>query len=93
MQETYHFQARKNQRGIKNSWIDIVINYGDICGDKIVFGQKQVNRLLEKGCSNKFRKELLKISDKKGLVVVFENDVLITVYQINKNIQKIRKAS
>ena len=46
--------------------------------DKVVLDRKNISKLIKE--IDPYRKNLLKIMDKRGLVVVVNNDTLITTY-------------
>ncbi len=80
---TYHAEVRINQRGITKEMIELALDYGRFVKDKVVFGKREIKKML-----NKFRKskemksKLLKIMDKGGIVVVIDNDI-ITAYKLH----------
>jgi len=79
MFQTKHFKERKKQRGVSDRMIDLVIQYGELRKDKVILGKKNTGLLLHDLKNHK--SELLKILDKGGLVVVVQEDTMITTYQ------------
>lgn len=81
---TEHGMARMNQRGITREMIEIVLEYGDYIQDKVVLNSKKLKKLVQKVSGN-LKSKLLKILDKGGLVLVLSDDnALITTYNHNK---------
>lgn len=78
MKWTIHAQQRMNQRGINREMMELVMEYGKIDLDKRVLGRKDYQFLLAR--MQKQMKVLKKIIDKGGIVVIAENDNLITTY-------------
>lgn len=78
MIKTKHIIDRMNQRGINSKMIELVLEYGVVKKDKIILDKKNLSKVLKE--IDYFRKDLLKVMDKKGLVVVADNEYLITTY-------------
>jgi ribosomal protein S8 len=78
MQSTVHLGTRMNQRGISLAMVNLVLEYGEIQQDKAVLGRKAAEQLLAR--MQREMKELKKIVDKGGVVVVSANDAIITTY-------------
>lgn len=81
MYETKHIKRRARQRGITNEMIALTLEYGQRKGDKIKLGTRHIRKLLH--THKELKPQLLKIMDKGGLVVVFSELALITVYRWN----------
>lgn len=81
MKTTMHLKQRMSQRGINREMIDLVLNYGRIEQDKYILGRKEAQTLL--GSFQRMEKELKKVLDKGGVVVVAKDDALITTYTYN----------
>lgn len=82
MQISLHARQRMSQRGITREIVDMVLEHGEVCQGKAVLGQKEAKALL-----NKLQREmrvLKKILDKGGVIVVEENDTVITTYNYNQ---------
>jgi RNase P protein component len=76
---TVHAQQRMSQRGINREMVELVLNYGRIEQDRYIIGRKEAQTLL---CSfQRMEKELKKVLDKGGVVVVAKDDALITTYR------------
>ena len=75
---TNHVLARMSQRGISKKLIDLVCEYGNKRGDKLILNRKTTQRVIKE--IDSMRKELLRIMDKGGVTIVFNNDILITAY-------------
>ena len=74
MHRTKHIEKRMAQRGISKAMIELVLNYGEDAGDKVVLGRRAAQRLLED-----FR-TLIKIVDKGGVTIVTQGEAMITAY-------------
>lgn len=81
MQETKHVLQRMNQRGITKEMVNVVLDYGESIQDKAVLGKKDAQRLIKE--MQKTMKVLQKICDKGGVVVVAQEDTIITTYNRN----------
>ena len=75
---TNHVLARMSQRGISKKLIDLVCEYGNERGDKLILNRKTTQRVIKE--IDSMKKELLRIMDKGGVTIVFNNDILITAY-------------
>lgn len=81
MKKTKHIDKRMNQRGITQDMIDFTLNFGEITNDKWFTNKKILQesiRQLEQQI--KTAKRLL---DKGGIVVVSEDESLITAYHFD----------
>jgi len=78
---TRHAHKRMGQRGITLRLINVVREYGVQRGDKSMLGRQNVDDLLQD--LDKLRKDLLKIRDKGGIVVVESNEAVITTYRLD----------
>jgi len=78
MYETTHINQRVRQRGITNRMIELTLEFGDVQADKIRLGTRRIKKLLR--THKELKKDLLKILDKGGLVVVASGSALITAY-------------
>ena len=83
MLTTKHCLARMSQRGLPKRLIDIVIEYGNSNGDKLILNKKTTQKMIDE--IDNIRKDLLKVMDKGGVTVVIDNELLITTYNLNKN--------
>jgi len=81
MSKTRHIEQRMSQRGIKQSMIDLVLNFGIPQGDKVVLNRKAIDCVLNE--LEKLKKDALKMREKGGLVVVEVDDCLLTTYALN----------
>jgi hypothetical protein len=70
-----------SQRGITGSMLDVVLRFGIPQGDRIHFGRKAVDAALKE--LDELRRQLLKVRDKGGLVVVEEGGILLTTYRLD----------
>ena len=78
MIKTKYLIDRMNQRGISPKMIELVLEYGVNKKDKIILDKKNLSGLLKE--IDSYRKDILKVMDKNGLVVVAVDDCLITTY-------------
>ena len=78
MIKTTHLLERISQRGIKSRMLMLVIEFGKHKRDKYILDKKNVGKLIEE--LNILKQELMKISDKGGVIVVSDNGVVITAY-------------
>jgi len=81
MYETFHINKRLRQRGITNRMIELTLEFGEVQADKIRLGTRRIKKLLR--THKELKKDLLKILDKGGLVVVSSGATLITAYNWN----------
>ena len=81
MNYTQHADRRMNQRGISKKMTDLVLQYGKIEQDKRVLNNKDAKKLLQQ-LQDEIR-IIMKIIDKGGMVVVSEEDSVITTYKYN----------
>lgn len=81
MRLSEHFKQRLSQRGIKHSMMNLVLQFGKQSGDKCVLNRKAIDALLTE--LEKVKKDVLKMRERGGVVVVKVDDTLITGYGIN----------
>lgn len=82
---THHAIKRIRQRGISDEMIYLVLEFGDYVKDKVILNSKKLNQLIKRIKETDLKSKLLKILDKGGLIVVLsEDDILITAYNCNK---------
>ena len=79
---TKHALQRMNQRGITKNMIELALDYGKFVKDKVILSRKEIKKIIKKYPD--LKSKLLKLFDSKGLVVVFDNDYIITVYKPQK---------
>lgn len=82
MHKTKHIQQRMSQRGVSRDMVEYVLDNGKPENSKYIFGRKDALARLE-GLQREERL-LKKILDKGGVVVVAENNALITTYNLDK---------
>ena len=78
MNTTKHLMDRMNQRGIHGNMVKLALDHGKMIKDKIILDKKQTQKLIDD--IDMWRKDLLKILDKNGLVVIVSNNTIITTY-------------
>ena len=84
MNETLHINQRVRQRGITKRMIELTLEFGEVQADKIRLGSRRIKKLLKQHkVSQDLKRDLLKILDKGGLVVVASGSALITAYNWN----------
>lgn len=81
MFETHHINQRVRQRGITKRMIELTLEFGEVQADKIRLGSRRIKKILR--THKELKKDLLKILDKGGLVVVVSGGTLITAYNWN----------
>lgn len=77
-----HCQARMSQRGLSKRLLDLVLEYGNGKGDKLILNRKTTQAIIDELDAKK--KQLLKVMDKGGVTVVIQDDRYITTYNTNK---------
>jgi hypothetical protein len=82
MKKTNHFVSRMEQRGIKNDLVELTLAYGHDEGDKTILNRKEALGLIDE--LNQFKKTILRAVEKRGVVVVSDNGVLLTTYNYSK---------
>lgn len=81
MKTTNHVLARMSQRGITKRILEMVFEFGDCDnGDKIILNRKTGQKVLAE--IDQLRKDLLKLIDKGGVVLVTDGGSLITTYNV-----------
>jgi hypothetical protein len=88
MKKTRHFEVRQNQRGVSDHMLDLILEFGDTLGDRVYLDKKKVEKLIDE--MRRFDKELKRISDKNGIIVVIEDDSMITTFPIYKRIHRMK---
>lgn len=83
MDKTYHFGLRRNQRGISQAMVELVLEYGKCHQDKAILGRKDAAELLAK--MQQDMRILKKILDKGGVVVVASDNALVTTYNYKQS--------
>lgn len=81
MARTRHLHQRMGQRGVTSRLVDLTSQYGTDTGDRVVLDRKNVEELL--AGLEAFRKDLLKIHEKGGLVVIESGEAQITAYRLD----------
>ena len=85
MPKTKHYQSRIQQRGIKETTIQLAQELGQVYGDKFILGKKEIKHELKN--IRQREKNLLKALDQGGVVVVQAEGVLVTAYQIDSSLR------
>ena len=70
-----------SQRGITDRMVEVVSEFGMVQGDKLILDRKNIDALMVR--MDGLRKDLVKLRDKGGLVVVEADDVCITTYNVD----------
>jgi hypothetical protein len=78
MRHSKHIGSRMNERGISKAMIELALTYGRCELDKYILDRHEVDRRLEE--LNREKGLLLKVRDKGGVVVVANDNTLITAY-------------
>ena len=79
MAKTRHFHKRMGQRGVTQCMVDLVCKYGVEIGDKKMLDRRNIDELLQG--VDVFRKKLINLRDKGGIVIIEVDDALITAYR------------
>ena len=80
---TKHAKQRMNQRGIKQSMIDLTLEHGEFDHkNRCVLNKKTAIQVMED--LKVTLKTVMKVIDKGGLVVVEESGRVVTTYNYNK---------
>ncbi|WP_299314481.1 hypothetical protein [uncultured Halomonas sp.] len=82
---------RMGQRGINERLVEITSQYGTDHGDRIVLSRKNAEELL--AGLDALRKDLIKIQEKGGIVVVESGETQVTVYRVDSFDRKKKKAT
>lgn len=81
MSRTRHLHQRMGQRGVTERMLQVVLGFGVCHGDKLTLDRGNIDQLM---CAmDKLKKDLLKVRDKGGLVVVEAGGSAITTYRAN----------
>lgn len=85
---TFHAHQRMNARGISKSMIELVMQYGQIKGEKYFLNRKHIQCLLEEIDSQqrslqRLRAKMIKLIDKGGVTVVIDNEKILTLYDFD----------
>ncbi|WP_245601126.1 DUF4258 domain-containing protein [Ignatzschineria larvae DSM 13226] len=78
MQLSRHIDQRMNQRGITKEMVELTLEYGEIDNDRWVLNRKGVETMIES--LEKQLRTARKLRDKGGIVVVAEDNTLVTTY-------------
>lgn len=81
MAKTRHLHKRMSQRGITSRMLDVVGDFGVVQGDKRILDRNNIDALMRS--MDGLRKDLIRLRDKGGVVVVEVDDVQITTYNID----------
>lgn len=81
MHKTQHFDARMNQRGITKEMVDLALAWGEVDGERITLDQKSCREI--GNALKMMAKKIDLLGQKGGVVLVQENDALITTYRAN----------
>lgn len=81
MKLTKHVQKRMNTRGITKEMIDFTLNFGEIKGDGWMVNRKALQELI-KDLEHQM-KTAKKLLDKGGIIVIAEDNALLTTYHVD----------
>lgn len=81
MAKTRHMHKRMSQRGINQRVVKMVREYGFEQGDKKILDKTNIDKLLQH--LDIVRKDLIRVRDKGGVVVVEVNDEEVTTYRLD----------
>ena len=74
-----HEEKRMNHRGISKDLLNIILNFGEYEGDRIIVKNKKLNGLITE--IENIKHKLLKARDHGELVLVIVNNKNITTYK------------
>jgi len=72
-----------SQRGLPIRLINLVLEYGNDNGDKLILNKKTTQKIIDE--IDIKRKDLIKVMDKGGITIVVDNDLLVTAYNTNRH--------
>lgn len=83
MSKTRHILARCSQRGIKQSMLNLIREFGTSNGncEKIVLSRKEITMAID--ALNSLKQDLMTAVKRGGYVLVNDHDVDITVYALD----------
>lgn len=81
MARTRHIGRRMSQRGIRQSLVDLTLQFGEDLEDKRVLGRQGLKQLLDE--IRELERTTKRALDKGGVVVVESDGALITTYNID----------
>lgn len=79
--KTIHFKQRMSQRGIKSEFVDFLLKFGVVDGDKTTLTKKDCIFLSQ--MFSRFKKTVDKMAEKGGYTLVANEESLITIYRVN----------
>ena len=83
MKITDHAKSRMSQRAVTKEMIDFTLNFGEVRGDALYTNRKILQKIInELETQMRVAKKLLDIG---GIVVISEEDTLITTYQYDSS--------
>lgn len=80
MAKTRHIQQRMSQRGIQEEMLDLVRQFGVYQGDRCILNKKGCSAVLQE--LDRVRKDLIKLQEKGGAVLVSDDGTDITTYRL-----------
>ena len=86
MKFSRHARIRMGQRGIPGRMIELARKHGRIEGDQWVLDIREARAALDQVMAE--RAALLKVIDKGGVVVVEEDDTVVTAYNITERLRQ-----
>jgi hypothetical protein len=86
MKFSQHARIRMGQRGIPGRMIELARKHGRIEGDQWVLDRREARAALEALMAE--RAALLKVIDKGGVVVVEEDNTVVTTYNITERMRR-----
>ncbi len=86
MRFSRHARIRMGQRGIPGRMIELARKHGRIEGDQWVLDIREAKAALDQVMAE--RAALLKVIDKGGVVVVEEDDTVVTAYNITDKLRR-----
>jgi hypothetical protein len=86
MKFSTHARIRMGQRGITDRLVRLAQRHGRVDGDACILNVKELRAVLDDLDAE--RRTVMKAMDKGGLVVVEEDDTVVTTYNITERLRR-----
>lgn len=81
MTKTRHIGKRMSQRGIRQTLVDLTLQFGEGMDDRCVLGRRGLEELLQE--LRELERATKRALDKGGIVVVQADGALVTTYDVD----------
>jgi len=81
MAKTRHIGKRMSQRGIRQTLVDLVLQFGEGTGDRCILNRRGLEEVLRG--MREIERTMMRALDKGGVVVVQADSALITTYNLD----------